>query len=223
MKILLGILTACLYLASFVTCAQAGSLEIVNTIHLYYGSLTTLTAKFEQKLFHKESGAVEIRSGNLTFKKPMNIFWQTMKPQKEQWIGTEQELWDYLPDEEVAYRYSSAVLKQSGGIFGLLTGQTSLEDEYSIKQAGTEKDLVKLLLLPKEPTMQLVEARIWVEREGAIQKIHCKDFYGNTNEIILSNLKKNMEIKQSLFSFKVPKGVEVEDLRNSDLQKGIFQ
>lgn len=203
--------------------AKAENLEIVGNIQEYYGSLTTLSAKFDQNLAHKESGAIEHRSGNLSFKKPMNIFWQTVTPQKEQWIGTEQELWDYLPEEEVAYRYSSAILKQSGGIFGLLTGQTSLADEYKIKMVGTEQNVTQLRLLPKEPSMQLVEAFIWVEREGAIRKILCKDFYGNTNEIVLSDLTKNLELKQSLFSFKPPKGVDVEDLRNSDLQKGMFQ
>lgn len=212
-----------LLLSALVVRANAGGLETVQTIQEYYGSLTTLSATFEQNLSHKESGAIEHRSGNLSFKKPLNIFWQTVTPQKELWIGTEKELWDYLPEEEVAYRYSSAVLKQSGGIFGLLTGQTSLEDEYTIKSVKNEKDLVKLLLLPKEPSMQLVEALIWVEPEGAIRRILCKDFYGNTNEILLSNLKKNLELKQSLFNFKAPKGVDVEDLRNSDLQKGMFQ
>ena len=41
------------------------------------------SAEFEQKLTHKESGAVETRYGTLHFKKPLLIRWETKKPIKE--------------------------------------------------------------------------------------------------------------------------------------------
>lgn len=205
------------------TSAYAKDPAILNEIQQYYNSITSLAATFEQTLLHRESGTSEHRKGELFFKKKLNIRWDITSPTKEQWVITEQDIWDFLPDEEIAYRYSSDNIKNSGGIIGLLTGQTSLEKEYDVRVSGEDGGLLKLNLFPKEPSMQLVEATIWAEQGGAIRKIRSVDFYGNTNEINLAQLKKNPELKSSLFIFKVPKGIEVEDLRNSDLQKGIFQ
>lgn len=210
-------------LGSTASFALANNLAILNDIQRYYNSLTTLSASFEQELQHRESGSIERRKGELFFKKSLKIRWNVISPSKEQWIVTEEDIWDFLPDEEIAYRYSSQNLKNSGGIIGLLTGQTSFEQEYDINVVGEDGDLVKLQLFPKEASMQLVEAMIWVEKEGAIRKIRSLDFYGNSNEITLLHLKKNPNLKPSLFVFKAPTGIEIEDLRNADLQKGIFQ
>lgn len=211
------------FLSFFCICVSAKDIAVLVDIQEYYNSMTSLSANFEQVLHHRESGSTEQRKGSLFFKKALNIRWEVISPSKELWIVTEQDTWDFLPEEEVAYRYSSQNIKNAGGIIGLVTGQTSLEKEYDIKELGEEGAMLRLQLFPKEPSMQLVEAMIWVEKDGAIRKIRSVDFYGNITEIMLSNLKRNIELKSSLFTFKVPKGVEIEDLRNADMQKGIFQ
>ncbi len=211
------------FLSVSFTFAGAKDIPVLDDVQRYYNSMTTLSATFEQVLHHRESGSIEQRKGELFFKKALNIRWEVMAPSKELWLVTEQDMWDFLPDEEIAYRYSSQNIKNSGGIIGLLTGQTSLQQEYDINAMGEDGEMLQLQLFPKEASMQLVEAMIWVEKEGAIRKIRSVDFYGNITEITLSNLKRNIELKPSFFTFKAPKGVEIEDLRNADIQKGIFQ
>lgn len=197
--------------------------DFVQDVQQYYDTLSTFSAQFEQTLQHKESGSTEMRKGTIQFKKPLQILWQTNSPHNEQWIVSKNDIWDFLPDEEVVYRYAASLLKDSGGIIGLLTGQVSLRRDFTVKPVGEEGGLHKLLLLPKEPSIQLVEALAWLDGQGAINKIRSTDFYGNVNEIKLINIKKNITLGDQLFNFKPPKGVEVEDLRNSDLQKNLFQ
>lgn len=197
--------------------------EIADRVQSFYDNVTSFEANFEQILKHKESGSTEKRKGKIHFKKPLQIRWETMAPHKEQWIVSEKDVWDFLPDEEIAYRYSSDILKNSGGVIGVLTGQKPLKRDFIVQMVGDDGSLRVLQLLPKEPSVQLVEALVWVEQSGVINKMASTDFYGNVNEIRLNNFKANVALQNKIFDFQAPKGIEVEDLRKSDLKKNIFQ
>ena len=61
------------------------------------------------------------------------IFWETNAPDKELIVCNEKEVWNYLPDEELAYRYSPKVLETSHAILNVITGQAKLEDNFEMK------------------------------------------------------------------------------------------
>ncbi len=87
--------------------------DLASVIQQRYETLKSFSAEFEQTLTHKESGSVERRQGSLLFQKPLLIRWQTAKPHEETLVVTAREIWDYLPDEEVAYRYPPSLVRDS--------------------------------------------------------------------------------------------------------------
>lgn len=97
------------------------------------------------------------------FQKPLLIRWQTAKPHAETLVVTNKEIWDYLPDEEVAYRYPPSLAQDSRSIIQVITGQAVLTKDFEVKDEGLEQGLAKLRLYPKEPAPQMVEALIWVD------------------------------------------------------------
>lgn len=191
---------------------------LLAKIQSAYGQINAFEADFNQILTHKESGSVEKRKGHLQFQKPLLIRWQTVKPHEETLVVNNKEIWDYLPDEQIAYRYSPAVAQDSRSIIQVITGQAKLNKDFDVKTGGNENGLIKLSLFPKDPSPQMVEAAIWVDpASGVIHRANVTDFYGNSNDVSFQSFKPAAKIAPGQFTFKAPKGIEVEDR----IQKGL--
>ena len=200
--------------------SAAQAADIASTIQARYEKLRTFSATFEQTLTHKESGSVEKRQGSLLFQKPLLIRWQTDKPHEETLVVTHKEIWDYLADEEIAYRYPLELVRDSRTIIQVITGQAALTKDFDVKEAGQENGLAKLHLYPKEPAPQMVEALLWVEPStGYIRRASIIDFYGNSNDVRFTQFKPDTSLKESDFTFTAPKGVEVEDRIDRKVQE----
>ena len=200
--------------------SAAQAADIAATIQARYEKLRTFSATFEQTLTHKESGSVEKRQGNLLLQKPLIIRWQTDKPHEETLVVTHKEIWDYLADEEIAYRYPLELVRDSRTIIQVITGQAALTKDFDVKEAGQENGLAKLHLYPKEPAPQMVEALLWVEPStGYIRRASIIDFYGNSNDVRFTQFKPDTSLKESDFTFTAPKGVEVEDRIDRKVQE----
>ena len=210
---------------SLIPAAPALAADMAAVIQARYEKTGSFSADFEQTLTHKESGSVEKRQGKLLFKKPLLIRWQTAKPHEETLVVTGKEIWNYLPDEEIIYRYPLTLVQDSRSIIQVITGQAALTKDFDVKSEGKEDGLAKLRLFPKEPAPQMVEAIIWVEPDtGYIKRANILDFYGNGNEIRFTSFSPDVSIKASDFTFTPPKGVEVEDRIESAVpEKELFQ
>lgn len=202
-------ITALLLCVAFSSVVQAA--DVTNSIRQRYEKLQSFSATFEQTLTHKESGATEKRTGTLLFRKPLQIRWQTAKPHEEILVVTPKEIWDYLPEEEVAYRYPPSLVQDSRSIIQVITGQAALTKDFDVKADGSENGLAKLTLYPKEPVPQLVEARIMVDADGTIRRAAIVDFYGNINDVRFTAFSPDTRLSPADFTFTPPKGVEIED------------
>lgn len=193
----------------------AAAPAITGEMQKKYESMQSFTAEFTQRLKHQESGAEETRKGTLTFQKPLRIRWETLAPHAELLVITDKEVWDYLPDEEVAYEYAPEVVRDSRSIVQVITGQARLDKDFSVEAEPDEGDLAVLRLYPKDPSPQLVEAILWVDKgTSLIKKAQILDFYGNTNEVTLTSLTPDAPVKAGTFQFTPPAGVAVENLKD---------
>lgn len=201
----------CMCLSCFAQGALAAD-EIATTIRDRYASLKSFQANFTQYLTHQESGQTEKREGELLFRRPFLVSWETKPPVAERLIITDKEIWDYIADENIAYRYPRELVEDSRSLIQVVTGQALLSKDFDVKDAGTEGKLRILQLYPKEPVPQLVEARLYVDPEkGYIQRAVITDFYGNANDVRFTSFMPDADIPSRAFRFTAPKGVEVED------------
>ena len=209
-----------LFCSLFALCLLAGSAlaadisATVEKMQAAYASMQSFRAEFSQQLLQRESGVVENRKGVLLFQKPLRVRWETAAPHAELLMVTDKEIWNYLPDEELAYRYSRELAEDSRSLIQVVTGQSALSRDFDVESAQAPEDgkLIHLLLYPKDPTTELTEAQLWLDPETfLIRRAMVMDFYGNTNTIELGNLKKNASVSDKDFSFTPPRGTEVED------------
>lgn len=190
---------------------QAATMQEVQQIKTTYADLKTFRAAFKQTLTHQESGKKEVRKGTLLFRKPLSIRWETNEGTDELLVVTPAEIWNYIPDEEVAYRYPPDLVQDSRSIIQVLTGQAALDKDFDVKAEGRKDGFRLLRLYPKEPTPQMVEALIYLDDKGYIQRADIVDFYGNHNDVRFTAFRPNAAVSDRDFRFTPPKGVDVED------------
>ena len=210
-------LALCLFLllgiAPSVHADQTDVAAVVSKVQAAYADMQSFRSGFAQELFQRDSGVTQKRTGTLVFQRPLRVRWETAAPHPELLMVTDKEIWNYLPDEELAYRYSRELAEDSRSLIQVVTGRSALTRDFDVEPAPEQTGgLLHLMLYPKEPTTALTEAQLWIDpATSLIRRAMVMDFYGNTNTVELKDLKKNAAVTASEFTFTPPKGTEVED------------
>lgn len=192
----------------------AGTSALVNKIQKQYESLNSFKSTFVQELTNAASKEVEERRGSIVFKQPRLIRWETTSPEKELLIVTSEFVWDYFPQEDIAYKYSLGKILNSKTMLRFLSGEANISDDFDVKLQEMEDEWQKIKLIPHDPEPNLVLAYIWAEPEtGLVRQILLVDFFGNGNQLTLEDLELDPELDKDLFSLSLPDDVEVIDSR----------
>lgn len=201
--------------------ADVDANKVPDLIQKRYENLDSFQADFVQELTNVASGEVDVRKGQIWFKQPSRVRWETTEPEKELLIVGPDYAWDYIEEDELAIKYSVESLLNSKTILRFISGQANLKEDFIIKtewdgaQAVREKwgkGNVVLQLTPKEPEPGMVLAFIGVEPgTGLLRQVMIVDFYGNGNEVRLSGVELNIALRDEMFQFNPPEGVIVED------------
>ena len=176
---------------------------VAAKVQAAYADMKSFRSGFTQELLQRGSGTVQKRTGTISFQRPLLVRWETNAPHAELLMVTDKEIWNYLPDEELAYRYSRALAEDSRSLIQVITGQSALTRDFDVEPAdgSSEGGLIHLMLYPKDPTMDMTEAQLWIDpATSLIRRAMVMDFYGNTNTVELKDLEKNASIPASEFS-----------------------
>lgn len=216
------ILTVCCLVA---TTAQAVDIvppeDIPDLIQHRYETLKTFKADFTQELTNVASGEVDVRKGRIWFKQPSQVRWETEQPEKELLVMGPEIAWNYIESEELALKYSVSSILDSKTILRFISGKANLKEDFIIKTDWEGADMVRerwgksfttLKLIPKEAEPGMVLAYVGVEPDtGLLRQVMIVDFYGNGNELRLSNIDQNVGLAEDMFTFTPPDGTIVED------------
>lgn len=207
------ILFTCIFSLCFFFPALA-DVSILHDVEQAYQNMKNFKAEFNQELFHRESNTTQKRTGSIEFMPEMFIFWKTNAPDRELIVCNDKEVWNYLPDEELAYRYSPKVLETSHAILNVITGQAKLEDKFEMELVSKDdaKHTAEFILYPLDANPQMVEVTLTINtNDNRIQKIIVLDFFGNLNTIEFTKFNANISLDKKHFALKLPKDVEIED------------
>lgn len=195
-----------------ISAACAEEISLLREVEKSYQNMKNFKAEFTQELFHRESNTTQKRKGSIEFMPETFIYWQTEAPDREIIVSNDKEVWNYLPDEELAYHYSPEVLDTSHAVLSVITGQAKLEDSFEVELLSKTDKTREYVLYPLESNPQMVEITLTVNtEEKRIQKIVVLDFFGNLNTIEFTKFDANVKLNKSRFYLKLPEGVEVEE------------
>ncbi|MFP4515274.1 MAG: outer membrane lipoprotein chaperone LolA [Desulfovibrionales bacterium] len=175
-----------------------------------YESIDSFTTEFTQELTNASSREREVRQGQISFKQPRLIRWETTVPEAELLIVGPDTVWNYFPAEESVYTYPVEQIFDSKTMLRFISGRANLEEDFFVESQEMEEGFQKLKLVPRKPEPNLVLAYLWVDPETALlHQILLVDFFGNGNQLTFDDLELNIDLSEDLFTFSPPQGVEI--------------
>ena len=192
-----------------VSALPALAMDTVDRLQERYDSIESFQAGFVQILTNAATREQEERLGRISFKKPLNVRWESTSPEQELLIISKDAVWNYFPEEKAVYRYEKEDILTSRSMIRFISGQARLTEDFRVEDQGMTNDLHKIKLVPKSPEPDLVLAYIWSDETGMMHRILLVDFFGNGNELRLMDVDLNPDFSEDFFTFEPPSGVDV--------------
>ena len=184
----------------------------VNAIQKSYESVLTFRATFEQRAFVKMVNRTEVAKGNVQIKKPGKMKWVYNSPDPQVLISNQKNLWLYTPEDEQVTRMPVENVYSSNTPALFLAGQGILTDTFDVVQVLTEKNGFTVVFTPKEVESNLSRLILRANKNNyQITGATVYDKLGNKTDIRFRDIRINEEIAESVFDFKIPTGVEIQD------------
>lgn len=179
----------------------------VRQLQAFLAASKSLTADFKQVLLNEAGNPVRTSYGVFYLQRPGKFRWNYEKPFKQEIVSDSGKVWFYDTDlEQVTIKKLDESLGSTPAL--LLSGDISLEDNFRMEAQGVDGDMQWIKLLPKSEETSFKYILIGLTK-GALGGMELSDNFGQLTRIYFSNVILNPPLKQTLFQFKPPQGVDV--------------
>jgi outer membrane lipoprotein carrier protein len=183
--------------------------EVVQKTQEAYEKVRDIEADFTQRVVFKDFDTPFTSEGQVYLKRG-KMRWDYREPSKQQIFVEDEKVLYYVPEHRQVIKSNLASEADSQVPIGLLAGTARLSQDFDISFEESDGSAYHLKLIPKDRNMRTVKIQIEVSPAShLIQKITLHEVNGNRSVFNFSGLKVNQGLKDDVFSFIVPKGVEV--------------
>jgi outer membrane lipoprotein carrier protein len=199
-----------------VPAAQDEQVEaLVEKVQAHYDALDGFEAEFTQRYERRLLRKTIEESGRVVVKKPGRMRWEYQMPEEKLFVTDGSRSYFYLPMEKqvmVSHHPRGAMGMGQGSPFELLAGTGRMTDSFAFFSSKQEPQRggVMLHLEPTSHHEEFEEVEIEVSPEtGELLRVVLIDAQRNHTEFIFENIRRNIDLPESLFRFTIPSGVEV--------------
>ncbi len=166
-----------------------------------------LRARFVQSYRSGMLGREVRERGTLSLKRPGRMRWEYESPERKTFVSDGRNFYFYVPaDRQVIVKDQ----KDATGVAGLLLAGSGAPLQAFVPSLETAPaGLTRLRLLPRQPDPEIEELRVDVDAVFRLRSIEVLDAQGNRSRFDFENLRENVGLKDDLFRFEIPGGVEV--------------
>ena len=184
---------------------SSGPDDSIEKIQKAYEKIRDMKGAFIQKNIIKDLNKTDTYKGEFFIKQPLKMKWlYTGKSAQDIYISNDTVMIYKRGDKQV---YKGKFDKKTYGQtpVALLGGFGNIRQEFIISGRGNS-----LLLKPKSPMGNITSISITLSEDAfPIKSFTIQDGRSNVIEIELKDVRLNTGIKDSLFEFSIPKGVNV--------------
>lgn len=179
----------------------------VQQLKAFLQATKSLTADFKQVLLDEAERPMQTSFGEFYLQRPGKFRWDYKKPFQQQILANSGSVWFYDADlEQVTIKKLDDSIGSTPAL--LLSGQISLDDNFTMLKQGTDEGLVWVKLLPKSQDSTFKYVLIGLS-DGVLAGMELNDNFGQLTRIYFSKVKVNPPIKSDLFDFKPPKNADI--------------
>jgi outer membrane lipoprotein carrier protein len=192
---------------------RASAEEFAARLQKKYDGVRDFTADFTQTY---EGGVLRTKTserGKVQIKKPGRMRWSYTSPEPKLFIADGEKMYSYVPADRqvVVSRVPRADEAATPVLF--LVGKGNLTRDFAVgftEVPSAPPGSVALRLLPKQPERDYEWLTLVVDRETlSLRMLLAGDSQGGTSTFAFTNLKENVGLPDSTFSFTIPRGADV--------------
>ena len=193
------------FLVLFFSNSNAASVERFQS---YLRTTQAAKADFQQKVFDKSGKLVQESRGNFSFLRPGRFRWTYVKP-PQLIVGDGERVWIHDADlnQVTVKRLDKAV---SSTPAALLAGKDDITKVFTLADAGEKDGLGWVVATPKEKDTGFESVRIGMKGK-TLAAMELSDSLGGKTNLVFTDLKPNVALPASTFTFTPPKGADVMD------------
>ncbi|UCE19586.1 MAG: outer membrane lipoprotein carrier protein LolA [Gemmatimonadota bacterium] len=195
------------------TCAFGQSVtEIVKQVEKRYHSLKTFSAEFDETFTWTLAKESRTTHGRFFIKKPDRFRLETEK----QIISSDgTTVWRYAIQDSQVFVTDAESDPEFPPLKNLLFDYVENYSHVSLgEEVVDDRPCYQLKLIPKIEESYITEMRVWIDKkEKMTKKVAYTDIQNNVTTYVLDNIETNEKIKDDIFVFDIPAGVEVIDTR----------
>jgi outer membrane lipoprotein carrier protein len=182
--------------------------SLLHRIEQRNARTSDLVARFSQSYRSGILGREITERGVVSIKRPGRMRWEYKDPERKLFISDGRTFYFYVPaDKQVIVSEQD---QQRSLAARLLYGKSGFAEEFEASLAEPlEEGVVRLRLVPRREQQDVEQAFVDVEPSGRIRAILLQDVQGNRTHFSFEGVRENTGLKDELFRFEVPKGVEV--------------
>lgn len=182
--------------------------RLLRRVEDHHARITDLVARFSQSYRSGLLGREVTETGTVAIKRPGRMRWDYENPEKKTFVSDGKTFYFHVPaDRQVIVSEQDERRSLAGR---LLSGRQGLSAEFAASvEATLGGGVVRLKLLPRAEQPDLEVAFVDVEPSGRVISIQIEDLQGNRTRFHFERVRENTGVKDDLFRFRVPDGVEV--------------
>jgi outer membrane lipoprotein carrier protein len=179
----------------------------VKKLKLFLAATKSLSADFKQVLINESGHPTQTSYGVFYLQRPGKFRWDYEKPFKQEIVATSGKVWFYDTDlQQVTIKKLDESVGSTPAL--LLSGEISLEENFTMQEQGVNGDIQWIKLLPKKQESSFKYVLIGLQK-GILAGMELSDNFGQLTRIYFSNTLINPPLKSTLFEFEAPKGADV--------------
>ncbi|MDY6941744.1 MAG: outer membrane lipoprotein chaperone LolA [Pseudomonadota bacterium] len=183
------------------------SLASASELQRFYDEVSTLQARFIQRVEDERGRVIEITEGQLWLRRPNLFRWSYDGPNPQIIVSNGRNIQLYDVDlSQVTVRPLDDALSGTPAL--LLAGGADLEQHFSVTSTGRHDDLDWFELTPRNTETDFRLVRLGL-REGRILQMELIDQFGQVTRIRFTAIKVNVDVPASRFELDLPPDVDV--------------
>jgi outer membrane lipoprotein carrier protein len=186
--------------------------DLARALQQRYDRIRDFSADF----VHTYEGGVLRRKaterGKVLIKKPGKMRWTYELPEDKLFVSDGTKMYSYVPIDKqvVVTTLPQGPEATSPALF--LAGKGDLVRDFTASYAqlaGTSADAWVLQLVPRQPAREYTSITVAVDDALRIRVLETMDAQGGRSRFEFANLKENLGLSDKLFTFAIPRGVDV--------------
>jgi outer membrane lipoprotein carrier protein len=182
--------------------------SVLERVEKRQAAASDLVARFTQSYRSGMLGREVVERGVVSIKRPGRMRWEYKDPERKLFVSDGKTFYFYVPaDRQVIVSEQDEERSLAGR---LLSGRGGIADEFAASmEEPLEEGVLRVKLVPVRQQPDVQRAFLDVEPTGRIRSILLEDVQGNRTRFRFDSVRENTGLKDELFRFVVPPGVEV--------------